>query len=67
MDCPNCGMIMEIDQEVCNMCGFDFNDTLQCPYRISNRCIFSQLECKKIGLQYENCQTYLTKSGIVVK
>lgn len=65
-ECPQCGFnIEDINIEICPECGFDFNDTISCPYRISNRCIYSRKTCDIYGLDYEDCKLYLTKSGIV--
>lgn len=63
--CPQCGFdIQDSNMEVCANCKFDFNDTLSCPYKISNRCVHTHKECKVYGLAYEDCQMYLHKSGI---
>lgn len=64
--CPQCGFnIKDSSIEVCEQCGFDFNTTLSCPYKISNRCIHLQKVCDIKGLNFEDCKLYLTKSGIV--
>ena len=60
-ECPNCGKL--IDEDTCE-CGFDVNETLGCPYKISGNCIHNQKECKVIGLDYELCNIYLHKAGI---
>lgn len=63
--CPQCNFEMkDSGTEICPQCGFDFNDTLSCPYKISRRCIHTRKECLVHGLQYEDCELYLNKSGI---
>lgn len=62
--CPKCGKELTEDyQQVCE-CGFDFNTTISCPYRISNNCVHSGEFCPLTGLLYEDCETYFVKSGI---
>ena len=64
-DCPNCGnTIKDSSIEICPNCNFDFNDTISCPYKISNRCIHLNKPCTIKGLDYEVCKIYLNKSGI---
>ena len=64
-ECPECAFIMEDSSvEICPNCGFDFNATISCPYKISNRCIHNQNVCAIYGLNYEDCKIYLHKSGI---
>ena len=65
MECPNCGNIMKDTQEVCENCNFNFNDTLSCPYKVSNRCIFTSDKCNISGLGYEECSIYLHKAGLI--
>ena len=63
-NCPQCGF--EIDnEEICPRCGFDINTTLSCPYKISKRCVHSGTSCNVYGLNYEDCNTYLHKAGII--
>lgn len=62
-DCPNCGNDMNED-EICNNCGFNFNDTLTCPCKVSLRCIHTEEKCEVVGLDFEDCSIYLTKNGI---
>ena len=63
--CPSCGFNIEDSSiEICPNCYFDFNTTLSCPYKISNRCIHLQKVCEIAGLAYEDCKIYLHKSGI---
>ena len=62
--CPNCNFDITDNSEICPECGFDFNTTLSCPYKISNKCIHRQKECGVYGLDYELCELYLHKSGI---
>ena len=65
-ECPECGFsIQDSSLEICPECGFDFNDTISCPYKISNRCIHYQKPCPIHGLDYEDCKIYLHKSGII--
>ena len=59
--CPKCGK--EIEEEICE-CGFDINETLSCPFKISLRCIHNNEKCKINGLNYEDCVLYLEKAGI---
>lgn len=61
MQCPRCGK--EIELEVCE-CGFNFNETLSCPYLISNACVHTQKQCNVYGLGFEDCSLYLHKAGI---
>ena len=61
--CPKCGK--EVKLEVCE-CGFNFNDLLTCPYKISNKCIHNQNKCEIYGLNFEDCKMYLHKSGIII-
>lgn len=61
--CPQCGKDLETD--TCE-CGFDINETLGCPYKISGNCIHTHIECNINGLGYEECGVYLHKSGIEV-
>lgn len=63
-ECPNCGKLIEEDK--CE-CGFNVNETLSCPYRISNKCIHESKECDVYGLDYELCDIYLHKTGISTK
>ena len=63
--CPQCGFeITDVNIEICPQCEFDFNDTLSCPYKISNRCVHNGVPCAIKGLDYELCKMYLHKSGI---
>ena len=59
--CPKCGK--EIEEEICE-CGFDINETLSCPFKISLRCIHNNEKCEINGLNYEDCTLYLEKAGI---
>ena len=60
-NCPNCGK--EISTETCD-CGFDINETLSCPYKVSLRCVHTSEKCEINGLNFEDCPLYLQKSGI---
>ena len=63
--CPNCGKdIQKLDLYVCPNCQFDFNDTVSCPYKISNKCVHNNKNCTLIGFNYEECKLYLHCSGI---
>ena len=62
-NCPQCGNEIN-DEEICNKCGFNINETLSCPYKISGNCVHNQTECKINGLNYEDCEIYLHKAGI---
>ena len=63
--CPNCGNnIKELDVYICPECNFDFNSTVSCPYKISNKCVHKKIECTINGLDYELCKLYLHCSGI---
>lgn len=59
--CPQCGK--EIDSDTCE-CGFDIATTLGCPYKISGNCVHTNETCEIVGLNYEDCNIYLHKSGI---
>lgn len=61
--CPNCGKELN-DEDKCSVCGFDFNYILNCPYKISGKCIHNQKDCYIEGLNFELCEIYLKKSGI---
>lgn len=64
-ECPNCGFIIEQEEmECCPKCSFNFNYLLQCPYKISNKCVHTSKDCYLEGLNYENCFIYLHKVGI---
>ena len=64
--CPNCGNeLKEDDIEKCPNCDFDFNDTLTCPQKVSNRCIHTQQVCDIQGLNFELCKTFLHKTGMM--
>ena len=66
--CPNCSLyIQDSSAEICPQCKFNFNETLSCPYLISKRCVHSGEVCNVYGLDYEDCNTYLHKSGIKYK
>lgn len=60
-NCPQCGK--ELEGEICK-CGFDINETLSCPFKISLRCIHTSEKCEIEGLDYEDCEIYLSKAGI---
>ena len=64
MDCPYCGKELDDTIERCPYCGFNYNATLGCPYRISERCLHNNRECYIEGLNYESCSIYLHKTGI---
>ena len=65
-ECPNCGYLIEEDNiYVCPQCEFDFNDTFECPYKVSLKCIHTQRECDISGSDFELCKLYLHKAGIV--
>ena len=61
--CPNCGKELSDITEKCE-CGFNFNGTLDCPYKISLRCCHSGDKCEVSGLDFEDCNVYLKKAGI---
>ena len=63
--CPECGnQIEEAFQDICEKCNFDFGSTIDCPYKISNNCVFSGARCAISGLNFEDCRVYLAQSGI---
>lgn len=65
-ECPQCGFEMQDDSmEKCPKCGFNFNYVLDCPYIVNGNCIHTKKPCYIEGLNYESCQTYLHKSGII--
>jgi len=61
MFCPQCGK--DFEEDICE-CGFDLNETLTCPYKLSGNCIHTEKECDVYGLDFEDCQLYLDKAGI---
>ena len=66
-ECPQCGFNIEDSSiEICPKCSFDFNATLSCPYKISNKCVHRNSKCDIYGLNYEDCSIYLHKSGIAL-
>ena len=65
MMCPQCGFeIVEFNLELCPKCGFDFNSYIDCPHKISNRCVHSGLKCDVAGLNYEICKVFMHKCGL---
>lgn len=62
--CPKCGNLFENEESTLCECGFDFNNTITCPYKISNKCVHTNIECKVIGLDYEDCEIFNNKSGM---
>lgn len=63
-DCPQCGSVIDDEDGKCPVCGFNFNYLLNCPYKVSNRCLHNSRECYIEGLNFELCELYLHKSGI---
>lgn len=65
-DCPQCGYTIEDEGcERCPECGFNFNYLLDCPHKLSNKCIHNGKECYIEGLNFEACQIYLHKIGFL--
>lgn len=62
--CPNCGYEIEPDLECCPQCAFNFNFMLNCPYKLSGKCVHNHQDCFIEGLNYEDCTIYLHKAGI---
>ncbi len=62
--CPQCGKELE-DKEICDNCGFNFNYMLNCPHKLSGKCIHNQKDCYIEGLNYEDCGIFLHSTGIV--
>lgn len=65
--CPVCDYIFEnAFEDVCPNCSFSFNETLICPYKISQKCVFQNQECDIEGLNFEDCKIYLKEAGISI-
>ena len=62
--CPQCNNEFEDSLERCPQCGYNFNAILNCPYKISLKCIHNSKDCFIEGLNYEMCEIYLHKAGI---
>lgn len=64
-ECPRCNFkIEQAFNDHCPNCGFNFNYLLNCPYKLSNKCVHIHKDCFIEGLNYELCEVYLHKSGI---
>ena len=63
VECPQCGFESEdVDLEICPKCGLDFNDYIECPYKISsNKCELGNL-CSIDGLAIEGCPVFIKQN-----
>ena len=61
--CPQCGRELLEDEEKCPECGFNFNYLLDCPQKISGKCIHNGKDCYIEGLNFEACTIFLHKIG----
>ena len=63
--CPQCNYEFENEYEnICPKCSFSFDETLSCPYKISEKCVFTEADCLIKGLNFEDCKIYLKEAGI---